>query len=431
MGHIHTVTDSEPRYRFIIDPVTRQITNKTGKAVLTKLDHNSECFTFEIPAEIEGHDMSTCNRVEVHFINIDSTTRETKTGVYPIEDFKKDDEKNAWTFTWLVSQNATQYAGTLSFAVRFACFSEEDMTTPVYSWRTAVFTGITIVDSIFAAEEAMGDYSDIIQSWLTKFESATTEVFVITEEGALVSLTDTLEELQDTTAQLSTDVAGLKTDLSNKANKAEVVKLSGDQTIEGIKTFSEYVLFNGGAHIKAGENLKFQAIKCPYVQLQIAEDSIASSGSGIVITLPSTSGTLALTTDIPDTGSDSVTNVMNAVYPVGSVFRSTVENARPEVGTWKLISAPSKTIEIGGTPIPSLQGETSKEYVISGTSTLGLGYGEVTISGGVGTPIVSYDSATGEVSWTLYTDTADNVTGIITAISAAPDDRIYEYERTE
>ena len=36
-------------------------------------DHNSECFTFEIPKEIEGHNVTDCNVVEIHYINIDNT----------------------------------------------------------------------------------------------------------------------------------------------------------------------------------------------------------------------------------------------------------------------------------------------------------------------------------------------------------------------
>ena len=47
MAHTHDVIDYDKH--FVIDPVTRQIDNKSGKIVLMQNDHNSERFTFEIP----------------------------------------------------------------------------------------------------------------------------------------------------------------------------------------------------------------------------------------------------------------------------------------------------------------------------------------------------------------------------------------------
>ena len=70
MSHIHSVYDGDTHFK--IDPVTRQIENTSGKVILMQNDHNSERFTFEIPRTIDGHDMSQCNAVEVHYINIDA-----------------------------------------------------------------------------------------------------------------------------------------------------------------------------------------------------------------------------------------------------------------------------------------------------------------------------------------------------------------------
>ena len=47
MAHAHIVSDSDNH--FIIDPISRQISNNSKKTILIKTDHNSEQFTFELP----------------------------------------------------------------------------------------------------------------------------------------------------------------------------------------------------------------------------------------------------------------------------------------------------------------------------------------------------------------------------------------------
>lgn len=234
-GKDHTVTDKDGQH-FVIDAITRQITNNTGKVVLTKLDHNSECFTFEIPGEIEGHDMSDCNVVEVHYINIDSSTRAQNADVYTVEDFAVNEEKKG-TFSWIVSRSATQYAGTLNFAVHFACYPETEegadkSSTPLYSWRTGVFSGISIIDSVFSAEQAIDDYSDILQSWWNKIESTHEDVYMITDDGFILNLTDSMENLTGRVGTLETEVSGLKTADTTMAGKVETLETE----VSGLKT---------------------------------------------------------------------------------------------------------------------------------------------------------------------------------------------------
>ena len=78
MAHIHSVFDSDTH--FVIDPITRQLKNETSKkASVVQFDHNSECFTFELPRIIEGHDMTTCNVVQIHYLNIDAKTKKENT----------------------------------------------------------------------------------------------------------------------------------------------------------------------------------------------------------------------------------------------------------------------------------------------------------------------------------------------------------------
>lgn len=87
MAHKHSVYDVDTH--FTIDPITRQITNAgSAKSILMQSDHNSERFTFEIPRFVDGHDMSLCNQVEVHYNNIDYKTRQENRGLYDVDDLQ-------------------------------------------------------------------------------------------------------------------------------------------------------------------------------------------------------------------------------------------------------------------------------------------------------------------------------------------------------
>lgn len=173
MRHIHPVTDSDTY--FTIDPITRQLSNGTSKKMsLIKGDHNSERFTFELPLTVEGHDMSQCNRVEVHFINVDSKTRAKNEDVYIITDhengFRKSDDGQKVLADWLISGNVTKYAGTLNFVVRYVCIGEDGMVD--YAWNTAIYSNINVLDSINNSEVVVDEYSDVLQEWYEKLLSA-------------------------------------------------------------------------------------------------------------------------------------------------------------------------------------------------------------------------------------------------------------------
>ena len=171
MGHNvdHPITDTKQDGYFQINPVTREISNSgdSKKLTLIKNDHNSEVFTFELPRMIEGHDMSLCNQVTVHFINMGSS-KDTSENVYtiykrnvddpePKEDendqpgmlfteerqfgfLNEDKDGNAITDpdkqvvigTWLISRAATKYRGNLSFVVRFECLGKENISTLLF-----------------------------------------------------------------------------------------------------------------------------------------------------------------------------------------------------------------------------------------------------------------------------------------------------------
>lgn len=159
MSHAHSMKDSDTA--FTIDPITRKITSSSSKVSLMQYDHDSEIFTFQIPKLVEGHDMSLCNKIEIHYTNIHKRTKQTSSDVYPVTDATVDGDN--LTFSWLVSGNATKYPGSLNFLVRFGCL--EDDSTFSYLWHTDIFKNITISDGMNNTEAVAEDYSDILEQW--------------------------------------------------------------------------------------------------------------------------------------------------------------------------------------------------------------------------------------------------------------------------
>ena len=178
MAHIHGVSDIDTH--FIIDPITRAMKNETlKKTTLILGDHNSERFSFELPRMVEGHDMATCNKVEVHFLNMDGETKQVSKGIYIVDDFGVDpDDETKVVCSWLIDQNATKYKGVLNFVVRFAC--TEDGTTLDYVWSTAIYSGVSVADGICNAESVLAAYIDVLEKWKAElYESETAEVELI------------------------------------------------------------------------------------------------------------------------------------------------------------------------------------------------------------------------------------------------------------
>ena len=161
MEHLHSVLDKDTH--FIIEPKTRAITHDNAEnLLLTQYSHNSERYTFEIPRYIEGHDMSQCNAVYVHYINTDGNKIKGKTSIdrYEATDLHIDGEKVV--FSWLVSVSATLHKGTTAFQVWYCC-KEGDVIT--YAWNTSIFDAVTVGEGINAGETFADSYKDIIAQW--------------------------------------------------------------------------------------------------------------------------------------------------------------------------------------------------------------------------------------------------------------------------
>jgi hypothetical protein len=161
MAHLHSIYDSD--LHFVIDPDTRVITNQMeNKNSVIQFDHNSERFTFELPRYIEEHDMLTCNRVEVHYLNIEAKTGDQNIGIYEVQDLQVSPHDDKVVIcSWLVSNNATKYAGTLNFVLRFACVTNQ----VDYIWNTAVFKNFAIQNGLYNSEPVVEQYADVLAEW--------------------------------------------------------------------------------------------------------------------------------------------------------------------------------------------------------------------------------------------------------------------------
>ena len=170
MAHMHQVHDDD--FVFSIDSVSRTITYMSEEQpIISRGDHNSERFTFELPRFIDGHDMTLCDKVEVHYLNIASgSTSERNPGVYKITDLQVDeDDENIAICSWLLSQNATMFTGSLNFVLRFACTSGSKID---YSWNTSPYSAVTVVDSIDNSELVVEQHADILEQWYMEFMMA-------------------------------------------------------------------------------------------------------------------------------------------------------------------------------------------------------------------------------------------------------------------
>ena len=161
MAHIHETKDAETH--FTINATSREISNADELPALVQNDHNSERFTFVVPRFVDGHDMSNCNKTQVHYLNIDSATKAQYADVYEVDDLHIDEtDETKVVCTWLISRYATQYAGSLNFIIQYAC--EKDGVID-YAWNTAIFKGITVKNGINNAALIMTEYTDILEKW--------------------------------------------------------------------------------------------------------------------------------------------------------------------------------------------------------------------------------------------------------------------------
>ena len=162
MAHEHRVYNTDEQ--FIIDVNARTITQQSGKNKLMQGDHNSERFEFSMDRYIDGHDMSLCDDVRVFYLNVSSTRDGQSNGPYIVKDLQIDpSDENKVVFSWLISRNATKYAGSLNFNIAFRCLSGPAVD---YAWHTDIFKEIRVSSVVENnGTEHVEDHIDILEQW--------------------------------------------------------------------------------------------------------------------------------------------------------------------------------------------------------------------------------------------------------------------------
>ena len=255
MYHKHSVYDTD--LHLIIDPISRNITNTSQKTVLMQNDHNSERFTFEIPRYVEGHDMTLCNVVEIHYINIDASNKNNRSiDVYPVDDVQHaPDDQNVVIGSWLVSHNATAFNGSLNFIIRFACVSDENVGDIQYQWFSNVYTGLVVSKGIYNTEVVTNDDdSDVLYAWKKEVYEHI-EPLVESVEQAKISETNAKEsetnaKESETNAKESENNA--KESEINAKNSENIALTKADESLANANFSKSYAV--GGTGTREGED---------------------------------------------------------------------------------------------------------------------------------------------------------------------------------
>lgn len=169
MTHDHTLRDLDTC--FVIDPYSRTITKESGSSDdVVQYDHNSEIFTFKVPKLIDGHDMSMCDKIEIHYVNVGTGTsvsnRTSNADIYKVKDLQADpDDVETLMFTWKLSQNGTQLVGTIRFQIHFICYGDEETEIDEYIWNTLVYSAINVREGLNCTELILEQKPDIIQEF--------------------------------------------------------------------------------------------------------------------------------------------------------------------------------------------------------------------------------------------------------------------------
>lgn len=237
--HEHPVIDTDTR--FVIDSETRVITyDSRYNFVVMQYDHNSERCTFELPRYIDGHDMTLCNRVRVHFNNIDGETGTEIADVAELNDLAIDPEdENKVLVSWVITRQSTQLVGVLSFLVQYMCVADDGTVT--YEWHTDIFSDGRVKASRNNGEAAIIEYSNILEEWYQKLfgagDSVVAEIIktsdeqlsIIAEEGA-AQMSAVESKGKETLESIPDDY----TETYNNANKALRTRANAIvETVEG------------------------------------------------------------------------------------------------------------------------------------------------------------------------------------------------------
>ena len=332
MEHKHSVFDTDTH--FVIAKDTREIKLESSAApVIVQRDHNSERLSFELPRYIDGHDMTLCNEVQVHYLNVDSSTKDAAKGVYSVKDLGVlESDSNTAVCSWLISENATQYAGKLNFMIRFSCIADDGSVS--YRWNTGIYSELSVVSGYDNGEAVTEDFPDILAQWKAELfgigdtqEQRLIDVSTAQQAAIAAKGEEVLEEAEAqknaVTARGEAVMASIPADYSalsaladhNRRNKAGAIVLNAQ---------GESILLN-------------DASEYPVTGLKVfgKSEQFTTTGKNLLSNATATRTTYEVTATPNEDGSITVdgTATGNAFFELGS--------AELEPGTYVLNGCPS------------------------------------------------------------------------------------------
>lgn len=238
--HTHDHVMSDPDSYFVIDPDSREITNAgRGKITIMQYDHKSEIFTFELPRYVEGHDMMLCNRVRVHFNNVDGSTNDERQDVAEMYDLAPcPADPTKVISTWCIRREATQLAGTLNFLVQYECI--DDGGESVYEWHTDIFTDVYVREGRNFGELAVIEYSNVLEQWYQKLFG--------TGNSVIADIAATAEE----------KIAAIKTE---GTNQIEAINVACEENMSAIQAKGAETIVTIPADYTATYNMANDALR--------------------------------------------------------------------------------------------------------------------------------------------------------------------------
>lgn len=197
MAHIHDVVDTDVPLR--IDSGTRKIINhsdNTDKKRIMQGDHNCEILTFQLDRHIDGHDMTLCNLVRIHYVNIGEGGQRNE-GVEYVNNLDVSEADNKIVeFTWQISGNVTKLVGPVNFCVEFTCVSDGFV---VYTWKTAICNHLVIEQSI--------DNSDIVgPDYIISVDSIP---YTLDDQAKLNGMYDDVEAIKADLGDIKSDISDI------------------------------------------------------------------------------------------------------------------------------------------------------------------------------------------------------------------------------
>ena len=361
MAHKHVVADSD--HEFLIDAITRQMDNQGSKKLyFIQGDINSERLTFKVPATIEGHDMSKCTsaqggRVEIHFTNTSATGVGKNERMVILDDLAPSAKDEGYlTCSWVVPREATEFAGSLIFSLRFICLNESVVE---YAWNTAVYSAITIQKGLNNGDEDLVEYTDSLEQWVDTFQNAAenNHIYAITDDGSVEDITKMIDEMhteheayESQYQEAISRIDALSDEHSDMQQQIdhEMVTLTGEQKITGKKTFGR------PPTSEHGFTAEFQNASATY---DVDRITVKTGDSNITyaVEFPGKDGKLVVDEDLDNAKTELNEDISDLQSQINTAIESGSSKFR--IAAPKVVHDPTK--------IPTIQGKLVDERTSS------------------------------------------------------------------